>query len=105
MKIQDENIKKILTKINTKVILRSTHGLIEKTRNGLANIGANTKMNHTEFPEVNKFGYAAAIIMAREYQKRVNSLESAWKFVKTTKPETYNLSIKTSTAEVKKSQK
>ena len=71
----------------------------------LYNIGSSIKTMQTVFPKGTKFTYAAAIIMAREYCKRVTSLQSAWTFINPTKPETYEQSIKTSTMELTKSHK
>ena len=44
-------------------------------------------------------------MMAREYRKRVTSLDSAWTFTKPTKKVNYDPGIKTLTTELTKSQK
>ena len=105
MMILDETIKELPEKTTTKFMVRPTHSSIEKTRNELAKIGSSIKTTHTALPEGTKFGYAATIIMAGEYMKRVTTLESACTFTNTTNPATYDPIIKTSTVELKKSQK
>ena len=103
MKIQDETINEPLAKKTTKVMVWPTHVSIEKAGNKLANIGASRKTTHTLFPEGAKFGYAAVIMTAGEYRKRVTALDSTWQLTKTTKPENYEPSIKNLTYELKKS--
>ena len=95
--IRDDTIKELLEKITTKVMGRTTHASIEKTRNELAKIGASIKTTNTDLTEGTEFGYAVAIMTAREYQNIVTPMDSAWTFTNTTNPETYCLSIKTLT--------
>ena len=82
-----------------------THASIEKTRNELDNNGSYIKMTHTAFPGGTKILYAVVIMTAREYWKRVATLDSAWKLMKPTNQKTYNPSIKISTVELTKAQK
>ena len=84
---------------------RPTHASIEKTRNELAKIEASIKTTHTAFPKGTKFRYAAAIITARDYRKRVTAVGSAWTFTNPTNPSTYDPRIKTLTAELTKAHK
>ena len=105
MTIQDETTKEHLTKTTIKLIGRTTHASIETIRNELDKIRALIKTLNTEFPEGMEFGYATEIMTAREYQKGLISIDPAWTVVKSTKPESYNLSMQKSTAELTKSNK
>ena len=78
----------------TKMMGRLTHKSIEKTRNEMAKIISSIRTSHTAFPKITKFRYTAAIMTAREYQKRVTSLDPAWTFTNPTNSAAYDLIIK-----------
>ena len=71
----------------------------------MSKIGASIKIMHTSFSEGTKFVYAAEIMTAREYRKRITILESAWMIKKLYRPATYKPSIKTLTLKVTKVQR
>ena len=98
-------MKELLAKTTTKLMVRPTHALIEKTRNELVNIGASIKTTYTESPKGTKFGYVAEIITYGEYRNIFTAPDSTWVFLKPINLATYYPSIKTSTSEVTKSKK
>ena len=94
MTIWDDTTKEFLTMTTIKMIGHLTHTSIEKTRNELVKIISSIRTSHTAFPKITKFRYAAAIMTAREYQKRVTSLGPDWTFTNPTNSTAYDLIIK-----------
>ena len=65
---------------STQWIRRPTHASVELKRKGQSKNAAAIKTRYKPFPEGIMYGFAAAIMLSEDYQKRVTTLDVVWKF-------------------------
>ena len=105
MTVREDTIKELTSATITQCIGRPTHASVELTRKELAKKAAAIKTRYEPFPEGTRYGFAAAIMLAADYQKRVTTLDLAWKFQVPAIPVTYDPLIDGRTSETNKAKR
>ena len=102
MTVREDTIKKLTAATITQWIGRPTYASVELTRKELAKKAAVINTRYKPFPEGKRYGFAAVIMLAVDYQKRVTTLDVAWTFQLPDIPVTYDPLINGRTSETNK---
>ena len=105
MTVQEDTIKELTAATITQWIGRSTHASVDLTRKELAKKAAAIKTRYEPFPEGTRYGFAAVIMLASDYRKRVTTLDAAWTFQVPDIPVTYEPLIDGRTSETNKAKR
>ena len=80
MTVREDTIKELTATEITQWTGRPTHVSVDLTQKELAKKAAVIKTRYEPFPEGRRYGFAAAIMLSKDYRKRVTMLDVVWTF-------------------------
>ena len=105
MTVEEDTTKEFTDATITQWIRRPTHASVELTSKELAKKAAAIKIRYEPFPEGTRYGFAASIMLAAYYRKRVTTIDVAWTFHVPDIPITYDPLIDVRTSETNKAKR
>ena len=105
MTVQEDTIKELTDTKITQWIGCPTHASVELTRKYLSKKAAAIKTRYEPFHEGTRYSFTAAIIISKDYRKRVTTLDVAWTFQVPDIPVTYDSIIDGRTSETNKAKR
>ena len=105
MTVREDTIKELMAATITQWIRRPTHASAELTRKEVEKKAVVIKTRYKPFPEGTRYDFAAAIILAADYRKRVTTLDVAWTFQVPDIPVTYGPLIDGRTSDTNKAKR
>ena len=76
MTVREDPIKDLTSTEITQRIRRPTHASVELTQKELVKMSPAIKTRYEPFPEVTRYCFAAAIMLAADYRKMVTMLDA-----------------------------
>ena len=105
MTVREDTIKELIATEKTQWVRRPTHVSVKLTQKELAKKAAAIKTLYEPFPEVKRYGFAAATMLSEDYWKRVTTLDVAWTFQVPDIPVTYDPIIDRKTSDTNKAKR